>query len=122
MISSITATDAFVKSGKLRRIAISADRRYPGFDEVATIAETFPGFKIDGWFAVVAPTGTPAQSVQRMNREIDQFLKEPDTRERMFQFGLGTSGAGTPQSTGEFIRAERDRWAGIVKELGIQPQ
>jgi tripartite-type tricarboxylate transporter receptor subunit TctC len=122
MISSITATDAFVKSGKLRRIAVSSDRRYPGFQEVPTIAETLPGFKIDGWFAVVAPTGTPANAVQRMNREIDTFLKEPDVRQRLFQFGLGTSGAGTPQSTGDFIRAERDRWAGIVKELNIQPQ
>ena len=122
MISSITATDTFVKSGKLRRIAVSSDRRYPGFKDVPTIAETLPGFKIDGWFALVAPTGTPANAIQRLNREIDLFLKEPDTRERLFQFGLGTSGAGTPESTGEYIRTERERWAGIVKELNIQPQ
>lgn len=122
MISSVTATDSFVKAGKLRRIAISADRRYPGFTDVPTIAEMFPGFKIDGWFAVVAPAGAPANAIQRLNHEIDAFLKEPETHERLLQFGLGTSGAGTPQSTGEFIRTERERWATIVKELNIQPQ
>ena len=69
-----------------------------------------------------APTGTPAAIVQRLNREIDVVLKDAEVLQRINQFGLGTSGAGTPQSTGEFIRAERDRWAGIVKELDIQPQ
>jgi len=122
MISSIPATDAFVRAGKLRRIAVSSERRYAAIPDVPAIAETIPGFNIDGWFAMVAPTGTPAPIVQRFNREIDAVLKDAEVLQRINQFGLGTSGAGTPQSTGDFIRAQRDRWAGIVKELNIQPQ
>ena len=122
MIGSIPATDSFVKSGKLRRIAVSSQKRYPAIPDVPAIAETIPGFNIDGWFAMVAPTGPPAPIVQRFNREIDSVLKDAEVLQRINQFGLGTSGAGTPQSTAEFIRAQRDRWAGIVKELDIQPQ
>jgi tripartite-type tricarboxylate transporter receptor subunit TctC len=122
MISSIPATDNFVKSGKLRRIAVSSEKRYPGFPDVPAIAETIPGFNIDGWFALMAPAGTPAPIVQRLNREIDGVLKDAEILQRIHQFGLGTSGAGTPQSTGDFIRAQRNRWAGIVKELAIEPQ
>ena len=98
MISSIPATDSFVKSGKLRRIAVSSGKRYPAFPDVAAIAETIPGFNIDGWFAMVAPTGTPAPIVQRLNREIDVVLKDAEVLQRINQFGLGTSGAGTPLS------------------------
>ena len=58
MISSVAASDAFVKAGKLRRIAISSERRFPGMEDLPTIGETLPGFVVDGWFAVVAPAGT----------------------------------------------------------------
>ena len=122
MISAIPASDAFVRAGKLRRIAVSSEKRYPAIPEVPAIAETIPGFNIDGWFAMVAPSGTPAPIVQRLNREIDAVLKDAEVLQRINQFGLGTSGAGSPQSTGDFIRTQHERWAGIVKELNIQPQ
>lgn len=122
MIGSIPASDAFVRAGKLRRIAVSSEKRFAAIPDVPAIAETIPGFNIDGWFAMVAPAGTPAPVVQRLNREIDLVLKDAEVLQRINQFGLGTSGAGTPQSTGEFIRTQRERWAGIVKELDIQPQ
>jgi tripartite-type tricarboxylate transporter receptor subunit TctC len=122
MISSVTAAQAFVGAGKLRWIAISADKRFPGLEDLPTIAETLPGFRIDGWFAVVAPAGTPADIVQRLNKEIDAVLKEPDIAPRLRAFGLASSGAGTPESTGNFIAAEKNRWSNLVKELGIEPQ
>jgi tripartite-type tricarboxylate transporter receptor subunit TctC len=122
MISSVAASDAFVKAGKLRRIAISSERRFPGMEDLPTIGETLPGFVVDGWFALVAPAGTPANIVTRVNREIAQFLKGSDIRQRILAFGLVPSGTGTPEAAGEFIRADRERWRGLVKELGIEPQ
>jgi tripartite-type tricarboxylate transporter receptor subunit TctC len=122
MIGSIPASDGFVKAGKLRRIAVSSEKRYPAIPDVPAIAELIPGFNIDGWFAMVAPAGTPTPIVQRFNREIDVVLRDPEVLKRINGFGLGTSGAGTPQSTLEFIRAQRERWATIVNELNIQPQ
>jgi tripartite-type tricarboxylate transporter receptor subunit TctC len=122
MISSIGAVQGMVAAGKLRMIGISSERRFPGLEDVPTIAETFPDFRIDGWFAVVAPVGTPSAIIDRLNQEIDVFLKGPDLPPRLQKLGLATSGAGTPQSTAEFIRAEQDRWKRLVVELNIPPQ
>jgi tripartite-type tricarboxylate transporter receptor subunit TctC len=122
MISSVGAVAGMVTAGKLRMVALSSERRFPGLDHVPTIAETFPGFRIEGWFAVVAPVGTPAPIVDRLNREIDMFLKSPDLPPRLTTLGLATSGAGTPRSTAEFLRAEQERWKSLVAELDIQPQ
>ncbi len=96
MISAVAPSDAFVKAGKLRRIAISSEKRFPGLEDLPTIGETLPGFVIDGWFAVVAPAGTPAPIIARLNREIAQFLANAEIRQRMIAFGLGPSGPSTP--------------------------
>jgi tripartite-type tricarboxylate transporter receptor subunit TctC len=122
MISSVGAVQGMVTAGKLRMVALSSERRFPGLDSVPTMAETFPGFRIEGWFAVVAPIGTPAPIVDRLNREIDTFLRSPDLPPKLLTLGLATSGAGTPRSTGEFLRAEQERWKNLVTELDIQPQ
>ncbi len=122
MISSVAASDAFVQAGKLRRIAISSERRFPGMEDLPTIGETLPGFVLDGWFAVVAPAGTPAPIVSRLNQEIAHFLEEPGVRQRILRFGLAPSGAGTPEAAGMFIRADQERWRNLATELGIEPQ
>jgi tripartite-type tricarboxylate transporter receptor subunit TctC len=122
MISSIGAVEGMVAGGRLRIVALSSERRFPGFTNVPTIAETLPGLRIEGWFAVVAPAGTPAPIIDRINREIDTYLKSPDLTARLVTLGMATSGAGTPQSTGAFLRAEQERWRNLVAELGLQPQ
>jgi tripartite-type tricarboxylate transporter receptor subunit TctC len=122
MISSVAASDAFVQVGKLRRIAISSEKRFPGMEDLPTVGETLPGFVVDGWFAVLAPAGTPAPIVARVNAAIVQFLQGAEVRQRILGFGLAPSGASTPGSTGDFIRGDQERWRGLAKELGIEPQ
>ena len=122
MISSVAVSDAFVKAGKLRRIAISSDRRFPGMEDLPTIGETLPGFVVDGWFAVVAPAATPAPVIARINREIVRFLQAPDVRQRILAFGLAPSDAGTPDAADAFIRKDQERWRNLIAELGIEPQ
>jgi tripartite-type tricarboxylate transporter receptor subunit TctC len=122
MMSSIPPVAGAEKAGKLRFIGVSSAERFPGFESVPTIAETLPGFRIDGWFAVVAPTGTPAPILERMNHEINAVFQSPEIRQRALGFGLGVSDAGTPASTDSFIHSEQDRWGQFVKELGMQPQ
>ena len=77
---------------------------------------------MDGWFVVVAPAGTPAEPIKRLNREIGEYLKGADIAERLARFGLATSGAGSPDSTGAYIRVEQDKWRALAKELDIEPQ
>ncbi|OFZ96686.1 MAG: hypothetical protein A3H35_05000 [Betaproteobacteria bacterium RIFCSPLOWO2_02_FULL_62_17] len=121
LISPI-AIAPFTSSGKLRIIAITSGKRFPGMESIPTIAETLPGFQIGGWFLLAAPTGTPGEITQRLNREVDTYLKEPEIIERLRNFGFSTSGAGTLQSLQEFIRSERARWVRIAKEVGVEPQ
>jgi tripartite-type tricarboxylate transporter receptor subunit TctC len=121
-ISTVAPTQSLAQAGKLRRVAITSEKRFPGLDDLPTVGETLPQFAIDGWFAVVAPAGTPAERVRRINQEIDQFLKRPDIQQRLLTFGLATSGAGTVESTAEFIRNEQDRWRNLARELDLRAQ
>ena len=77
---------------------------------------------VDGWFGVVAPTGTPPDIVLKVNHEIGEFLKNPEIQQRLITFGLATTGAGTPESTGQFIREMQEHWRALARELDIQPQ
>ncbi len=122
MISAVAAVEGFVQSGKVRRIAITSSQRFPGLEDLPTVAETLPDFRVDGWLAVVAPTGTPEPIVARLNREIDIFIKAPETQLRLRAMGFATKSAGTPESIRGFIRSEIDAWGALVKELNIQPQ
>ncbi len=122
MISSIAAATAVVQAGKVRRIAVTSQKRFPGLPELASVSETVPGVVMNGWFAVVAPAGTPADIVARLNREIGEYLNGPDIRQRLLSFGLATEGAGTPESTGQFIRQQQEQWRALAKELDVQPQ
>src|SRR6185295_4879465 len=122
MVSSIAVANPFVQAGKVRRIAVSSSRRFPGMDDVPTMAETVPGVIVNGWFGVLAPAGTPADIVNRVNQEVGEYLKGHEIRERLLTFGLATEGAGTPESTTQYIRAEQQRWRQLAVELAIQPQ
>jgi tripartite-type tricarboxylate transporter receptor subunit TctC len=122
LMSSIAAANPFIQAGKIRRIAITSGTRFPGLPDLPSVSETLPGVVMNGWFAVVAPAGMPADIVVRLNREIGEYLKGPEIQQRLLSFGLATDGAGTPESTGQFIRQEQEKWRALAKELDIQPQ
>jgi len=122
VFTTVGALDPFRKAGKLRVLAVSSAKRFPGWNDVPTIAETLPGYNIVGIGILVAPSGTPAGIVQRLNREIDRILKEPEVVQRLLALGMTTSGAGTPQSVAEFMRNERENWDKMLRGVNIQPQ
>ena len=122
VLVSSAALLPFLKRGELRPLAVSAGKRVRGIEDVPTLAETYPGFEYVGWFALLAPAGTTAAIIQRVNRDMDRVLADPDVAQRLFDFGLVNEGAGTPESLNEFLRAERERWAKLVKEIGLQPE
>src|SRR5262249_39060903 len=122
MMSSIAAANAVVEAGKVRRLAVTSERRFPGLPDLPSVSETVPGVVMNGWFAVVAPVGTPTEIVARLNREIAEFLKSSDIEQGVLALGLATDGAGTPASTAEHIGREQERWRGIARELAIEPQ
>jgi tripartite-type tricarboxylate transporter receptor subunit TctC len=122
MMSSIAAANPMVQAGKLRRLAVTSATRFPGLPDLPTLNETMPGVVMNGWFGIVAPVGTPADIVGKLNRLIDDYLKGPEIQQRLLTFGLATEGAGTPDSTVQFIRLQQEQWRSLAKELDIQPQ
>ena len=122
MMSSVAAAQSVVDAGKVRRIAITSKTRFRGLPELPAVSETLPGIAVDGFFAIVAPAGTPADIVARLNREIAEYLKSPEVQQRLISFGLATEGAGTPESTAQFIRNEQEHWRALAQELDVEPQ
>jgi tripartite-type tricarboxylate transporter receptor subunit TctC len=122
MMSSIAAAAAVVQGGKVRRLAVTSAKRFVGLPKLPALNETLPGVVVDGWFGVVAPTGTPPDIVARINREIGAFLKGPEIQQRLISFGLATAGAGTPEGTGQVIREMQAHWRALAQELDLKPQ
>jgi tripartite-type tricarboxylate transporter receptor subunit TctC len=122
LISSIAAANSLVQAGKLRRLAVTSASRFPAFPDIPSLREFVPGVVMNGWFAVVAPSDTPANIVDKLNREIDQYLKGEEIQKRLLSFGLATEGAGTPQTTAKYILDEQKAWRALATELDIQPQ
>ena len=122
MIASLAAVEGAVKAGKLRNIAITSAARFPSLKDLPTVGETLPGYRMDGWFALVAPAGTPDSIVQRLNHEIAAFLRDDETLRRLNTYAISTHGAGTPESIAKFMHTERERWFKLAQELNIQPQ
>jgi tripartite-type tricarboxylate transporter receptor subunit TctC len=90
--------------------------------DLPALNETVPGVVMNGWFGIVAPVGTPAEIISRLNRLIDDYLKGPEIQQRLLTFGLATEGAGTPESTAQFFRLQQEQWRSLARELEIQPQ
>jgi tripartite-type tricarboxylate transporter receptor subunit TctC len=111
-----------VANGSLRPLAVTFSQRIPGYENVPTVAETFPGFHFTGWMALVAPTGTPAEAVQKVNREMQSILNDASIVKRLRDIGFFTDGAGTPETTGQFIKMQYEAWGKVVREIGLQPE
>jgi tripartite-type tricarboxylate transporter receptor subunit TctC len=122
LMSSIAAARPGVESGKLRRLAVTSRRRFPGLPELPTLQESVPGVVMDGFFAVVAPNGTASEIVRKMNVAIGHYLAGSEIRDRLLAFGLATDGGGTPESTAQVILEEQKDWRVLATELSIEPQ
>ena len=122
ILISSAALGPFLKRGDLRALAVTAGRRVPDLDQVPTAAETLRGFEYVGWYALVAPAGTPKAIIERVNRDVDRVLGDAEVKARLRELGLVSEGAGTPASTGEFLKAERERWSKLIRDIGLQPE
>jgi len=110
-----------VRSGRLRALAVSSTARLPALPDVPTVAESgYAGFEADQWYGLVAPAGTPAAVVTRLNAEVNQALGQPEVAQQ-----LASEGAvplpGPPRAFGDLIAREIPRWAAVVKAGHVKP-
>ncbi len=122
VISTFDEMQAHLESGELRALGVTSAQRVAGHDDVPAIAETLPGYRAQGFSIVFAPTGTPADIVQKLNRAIDPIVKEDSYVNRLKAYGVTIrGGAGSPESIAAFEKAERDNWANIFTKLQYEP-
>jgi tripartite-type tricarboxylate transporter receptor subunit TctC len=107
------------KAGRLKILGVSTAKRVPQIPEVATIAETLPGYEAHTWFGVLVPAGTPQPIVDRLSRESMKILQSDDIRKRFAEVGAEPVG-GTPQQFAAFMAAETIKWAKVIKASGAR--
>lgn len=120
-INGIPPMAPFLKSGKLRVLAVSSPRRLPNYPDIAAIAEVAPGFTMVGWFGLMAPARTSAAVIAKVNHDANTVVRDPQVAARLLQLGMYDPG-GTPEAFGQFIAEERARWASAVKAAGLEPE
>jgi tripartite-type tricarboxylate transporter receptor subunit TctC len=109
-----------LRAGKLRVIAVTEKRRTALLKDIPTMAELgYAGVEVDAWYGVLAPAGTPAPVIARLNKEINEVLAVPEVRERLNAAGIDVRG-GTPEALGSEMRDDHARYGRIVQEFGIK--
>ena len=122
LLISLPSIEQFARSGQLRMLAVSGAKRFYKLPDIPTIAETYPGLVIEGWFELLGPAGIPPDIVQRLNREVDKIVKDREFVERLAQFGFSTSDAMTPHLLKMRVQTEIERWRKIAQDIELKPQ
>jgi tripartite-type tricarboxylate transporter receptor subunit TctC len=109
-----------IQAGKLRALAVTSKTRSSVMPNVPTVAEQgVKDFEVVGWFGMLAPAGTPAPVVARLNREVSAILQQPDVRERLTGLGLEIGG-GTPEEFQKLIEGDAQRYGDAIRRMGIK--
>jgi tripartite-type tricarboxylate transporter receptor subunit TctC len=120
MFNGMLATYPFVQDGKLKVLAISSAKRFSAAPDIPTVAEQgMPGFETGSWQGIVAPANTPPEIVNKLHATVMKILATPELKDRLDKAGAEVR-AMSPAEFGGFIRAEKDRWAKVVKESGAK--
>jgi len=114
-IDGLTGLYPLIKEGKLRALAVARPTRWPELPDVPTLVESgFPDFVIDAWTGVVAPAGTPAEIIGKLNAAINQGLQSAETKASLARFSA-IAKTGSPQDFSTFLADQMAKWAAIVK-------
>ncbi len=120
MFDNLPSVLPFIKSARLKPLAVSSATRSRALPELPTVAESgLAGFDVTVWFAVLAPAATPREIVNRLNTEIVKAIKTQDMRERLAQQGADPVG-NTPEDFAAVIKRDLAKWAKVVKDAGIK--
>jgi tripartite-type tricarboxylate transporter receptor subunit TctC len=108
-----------VKAGRLRALAVTSARRATAIPDLPTVAEAgVPGYEAIGWFGLLAPAATPKAIVEKVSRDANAVLADPEVRAKMLALGAEPSGD-TPEEFGRFIHADQAKWSKLMRERGI---
>jgi tripartite-type tricarboxylate transporter receptor subunit TctC len=110
-----------IKAGKLRPLAVTTAARLDVLPNIPTVAEFLPGYEASGWLGVGAPKNTPAEVIDKLNKEISAGLADPKIKSRIAELG-GAALGGSPAAFGKLVSDDTEKWAKVIKFAGIKPE
>ena len=120
MFAAMPASIEYIRAGKLRALAVTTATRSEALPDIPTVGEFVPGYEASAWFGIGAPKNTPAEIIDKLNKEINAGLADPKIKARLADLG-GTVLAGSPADFGKLIADETEKWAKVVKFSGAKP-
>ncbi|MEN9721281.1 MAG: hypothetical protein RIT13_1986 [Pseudomonadota bacterium] len=121
MFNPLPSVIAHTKSGALKILGVASAERLSAYPEIPAIADTVPGFSTAGWFALVAPAGTPKEIIDRLNREINDIIKTPEVRASMIESGLEPKTM-SPAEFEKMMSVDFAKYTKIFADAGVSPQ
>jgi len=119
--SPLPAAIEYIRAGKLRALAVTTAARSEALPDIATVAEFVPDYEASVWAGIGAPKATPAEIVEKLNREINAGLADPKMKARLADLG-GTVLPGSPADFGKHIAEETEKWAKVIRAANIKPE
>jgi len=110
----------YVRAGKLRALAVTTSTRSDALPDIPTVGEFLPGYEASNWYGVGIPKNTPAEIIDKLNKEINAGLADPKMKARLADFG-GTPLVGSPAEFGKLIADETEKWGKVIRAAGIKP-
>ena len=120
-VGAMTSSLEYVKAGSLRALAVTTATRSEALPEISTVSDFVPGFETSDWGGVSGPKGTPAEIIDRLNKEINTGLADPKIKARFADLGA-TVIPGSPADFGKLIAEETEKWAKVVRFAGIKAE
>jgi tripartite-type tricarboxylate transporter receptor subunit TctC len=120
LFGSTSLTMEQIRAGKSRPLAVTTATRWEGLPNIPTVADFLPGYEASAWNGVGVPKGTPAEIVDKLNKEINAALADPNMKVRFADLG-GTVLAGSPADFGKLIAEETEKWGKVVRAANIKP-
>src|SRR5262245_2020369 len=121
IVESIGALAGAMQGGSIKVLAVASSKRLPNFPDLPTASETVPGLDAMGWFALMAPAGTPDEIVRQVNKDLLAVMDLPELRKSFQDLGTFVR-LMSPEETTQFIRNEQQTWRPIVRSLNLAPQ
>lgn len=122
IIIAVPTAKGHIAADNLRPLAVTSLKRLPEFPDVPAVSETFPGFDFAGWFALAAPTEVPAPIIERVHKELNAILQDPEVSGKLKSMGFVPYGGGTLKGTQDYIAAQYKAWGTLVQEIGLAPE
>lgn len=109
---------AHVKTGKLKALAVTSKTRFSQMPDVPAVAEVLADYEAQSWYAIVVPSATPRDPINRLNAALQKYTQSPAERQKMLAQGVVLEG-GSPEQLGAYIKAESERWSALIRKLGL---